>query len=238
MVSVIAPLGVGLVPCDEVGGQAVELGGAGRRHRPEIGPDVAIEVLADEHELVAQRLDALARRLVLVDAGQPEVAQRPRAGSTAFRRRRGWRRAPLSASNTPRFSDSSVANALAFCETFSAVCRMRSSGCTLCTSCACDADRVELEQHVVVRPERVVDRAGALDARAAASSSVLRVREPRVHRALERRGVGHAGPERRAGRAGLGAGLGAGRRLRAARSCERENRSATVHGERPEIPSR
>ena len=71
------PPASGLCRVDVIGGQAVEFGCAGGRDGPEIGPDVPVEVLPDEHQLVAERLDALARRLVLVHAGEPEVAQRP-----------------------------------------------------------------------------------------------------------------------------------------------------------------
>ena len=122
---------------DEVGGQAVELGRALRGDRPQIRPDVAVEVLADDDELVAQLLDARAGRVVFVDAGEAEVAQRAldvvlrfRVGPADVER--------VSASYTPRFSDSSVPNALIFCDTCSAACRTFSSGWTAWISPACD----------------------------------------------------------------------------------------------------
>ncbi len=64
------------------------------------------------------------------------------------------------------------------------------------------AGGVQLEQHVVVWLERVVDGARAGDGEQPGERPA-RVGKPRVHRARERRGVGHAGPERRAGGAHL-----------------------------------
>ena len=51
-----------------------------RRHLdlPRVIPDVAIEVLRDEHQLLAHRGDPLAHGIVLVHARQPEVAERLR----------------------------------------------------------------------------------------------------------------------------------------------------------------
>ena len=63
------------MPRDVVGREALELRRAFRHDCPKVGPNVPIELLSDDDELVAQGLDALTGRLVLVDAGQPEVAK-------------------------------------------------------------------------------------------------------------------------------------------------------------------
>ena len=61
---------------DEVLRQSLEVGRAVEHHRGRIAADVAVELLAELDLLLAQRLDLPAGRIVLVDAREPEVAQR------------------------------------------------------------------------------------------------------------------------------------------------------------------
>jgi hypothetical protein len=64
-----------LVTVDEVLRQPVQLGHRAL-HRALVLADVAAELLADEHQLFLELLELLARGVVLVHAGEPEVAQR------------------------------------------------------------------------------------------------------------------------------------------------------------------
>ena len=92
VVSATLPFARGRVRAHEVVGQAVEV----RRielERADVRGDVRVELLAELDQLLAQRLHAGARGVVLVDAGAPEVAQRlldvvlrRRVGARQFRR--------------------------------------------------------------------------------------------------------------------------------------------------------
>ena len=57
--------------------------------------------------------------------------------------------------------------------------------------------RIQLDEYIVVRAQRVLDRAGRLR-REKTIDRLLRRNQTRRHGLLERRGVGQAGPERNA----------------------------------------
>ncbi len=62
---------------DVVRGEAVELGGRCHFDAAHVVADVPVELLADQHQLIAQRLDPLPCRGVLVHAREAEVPQDP-----------------------------------------------------------------------------------------------------------------------------------------------------------------
>ena len=184
---------VRLMPRDVVAGQALEVRRIGLDAAPVLA-DVAVEGLADFDQLVAQRLNTFARRLVPVDAGQAEVAKQP------LHVIRGLGIGGRHVKRLDGIEDVAVQRQLGRQ-------RRRALRHFLCgladvrvrvdrpDQLGLRAHRIELQLHIVVRAERVFDRVRPFHG-GELIEQPPRVRQPRIQRTLERRRVGHAGPER------------------------------------------
>jgi hypothetical protein len=155
--------------------------------------------LSDEHQLVAQLLNAFARRLVFVDAGEPEVAQGALHVVLRFRIRAADVEAvdgvvDAAIEREPgRQSAGFLRNAFGgLAERFVGMHDLDEP----CLRC----HRVQLQRDIVVLPQCAVDRWRRL-CRGQPSERVACMRQASVHGALERRDVRHPGPERHARRA-------------------------------------
>ena len=187
------PSGPG-VSRDIVVRQTGELRGGADLHRPDVVADVAVELLADHDQLLAEGLDPRAGGRVSVHAGQAEVAQNAadvvpghRVGTAEID---GPHRVeyPLVERDLRREGgDLAVA----------AVGRLPHRGVRMDLLNQPGGARrpVELAHQPIVGHEGVGHRALALHPHQPCEE-VTGVVEPRVHRALERRRVGMAAPER------------------------------------------
>ncbi len=170
----------------------------------QIGTDVSIECLPQLGQLITKRLNPLPRGLVLVDAGQFEVAQQPldvvlglKVGGADIEGVDGVEHGPIQ-------RHLGVEGAGFLRDLFGRLPHRRVRVDRL-NQLRLLPHGVQFELHVVEDAQGVLNRAGSLD-RGELLEEGSRVGQATVHSRRKCRGVGHSGPERRQRGAGGGRG--------------------------------